>query len=406
MYYHDPIKHSRYLKQALSQNKSQIAFFLAAGCPLAVEMENDKWPLIPDIAGLTSYIKEELLKIGKLRYSELLDEMTKSNFLNPNIEEVLSFVRSLIQVSTGGSVRGFTSVELEEVEKTICSKIAEKIDVELPSTDTPYHRLANWIQSVQRAKCIEIFTANYDLLLEQALENKSVPYFDGFVGSRNSFFDLRSVENDTLPNHWARLWKIHGSLNWFKNSEGNITRGYNSASKSGSSEYKDKHLIYPSHLKYNESRKMPFLALIDRLGKFISYKGATLIICGYSFNDEHLNDTILKAMQSNSTAAAFCLLYGNMNKYPNAKKLAEKCPNLSVFAEDMAIIGTTEAKWAIHQPLDEVEQSISFLIKSSGETPSNSKYTESKFSIGDFNKFSLFLKYLISEDYSEAENAK
>ena len=214
---------------------------------------------------------------------------------------------------------------------------------------------------------------------------------------------MRSVENDALPNHWARLWKIHGSVNWFKGSDGNVSRtsGSNGLDPKNPAE---NHLIYPSHLKYNESRKMPFLALIDRLTKFINCKGSTLIISGYSFNDEHLNDVILKALQANPTAAAFSLMFGSLSKYPNAKKIAEKCPNLSIFAEDKAIIGTTEAEWAVHQELDEVEQSISFLIEKTKTPMKNPKYFESKLSIGDFNKFSLFLKYLISEDYGEAEN--
>lgn len=52
------------------------------------------------------------------------------------------------------------------------------------------------------------------------------------------------------------------------------------------------HLIYPSHLKYEESRKMPYLALIDQLNRFIRKKSSLLILSGYSFNDGHLNDAI------------------------------------------------------------------------------------------------------------------
>ncbi len=38
---------------------------------------------------------------------------------------------------------------------------------------------------------IELFTTNYDLLLEEALEDEEIPYFDGFVGSKKSFLIWR-----------------------------------------------------------------------------------------------------------------------------------------------------------------------------------------------------------------------
>ena len=64
----------------------------------------------------------------------------------------------------------------------------------------------------------EIFTTNYDLLLEKAMEHNHVPYFDGFVGSYEPFFWSESIEKTVSHNdltfNWIRLWKIHGSLNW------------------------------------------------------------------------------------------------------------------------------------------------------------------------------------------------
>lgn len=385
MYNHDPVKYCRYLKQALSQEKSHIGFFIAAGCPLAVEMPTGEHPLIPDVAGLTKYVGEKLISIKTLKYEKLINEITKSGINDATIEDILSFVRTLKDVSKGGEVRGFSDKDLENIEKSICITISEKIRVKLPNLDTPYHRIANWINSVERIKPLEIFTTNYDLLIEQALEDSSVSYFDGFIGSRNSFFDLRTVEEDKLPNHWARLWKLHGSLNWHIKEDGCITRS------TGEKSNWDNHLIYPSHLKYSETRKMPFLALIDRLSKFISNKGSVLIISGYSFNDNHLNDCIFKALKSNPSSVAFCLLFGKLDSYPKAKLLAQKCPNLSLMALDKGLIGTAEGAWESIQDHSEIERSIKFLIK---KTSQNSV----ELSLGDFNQFSLFLKYLISEE--------
>lgn len=51
--FHDPYRHLKYLRQSLSQDNEAIGFFISAGCPLAVEMPDENWPLIPDVANLT-----------------------------------------------------------------------------------------------------------------------------------------------------------------------------------------------------------------------------------------------------------------------------------------------------------------------------------------------------------------
>ncbi len=192
--YHDPVRQLKYLRQTLSQNKKPLGFFLAAGCPLAVEMPTYEWPLIPDIAGLTKFVTEELhskVKKKKSKFDLLLEELIKTGKSNPNIEDILSFVRGLKQVSVGATdVRGLTEIDLAELETSICKQIVEKTNVALPNRETPYHQLAQWIHLIDRGDSpIECFTTNYDLLTEQAFEETGVAYFDGFVGSRQPFFD-------------------------------------------------------------------------------------------------------------------------------------------------------------------------------------------------------------------------
>ena len=88
-------------------------------------------------------------------------------------------------------------------------------------------------------------------------------YFDGFIGARKAFFDLGAVEDeDLLPPRWTRLWKIHGSLNWRLENETDVVRTDEKTDKQS-------YLIYPSHLKYDQSRKMPYLAMLDRLKAFL-----------------------------------------------------------------------------------------------------------------------------------------
>lgn len=396
---HDPIRHLRYLRQSLSQDTGSVGFFLSAGCPLSVPMEKEAWPLIPDVATLTKAINKELS--GQPKFALLLEELKKAEKNVENIEDTLSFLRGMLAVSKGGDVRGLTESDLFDLQQLICSVIVSKLNVNLPNQDTPYHKLGNWIRSIDRRSAIEIFTTNYDLLMEQALDDLEIPYFDGFIGSRRAFFDLRAVEDNLIPVHWTRLWKIHGSINWYQETYQKQKRVYRSSDvKTDAS-----HLIYPSHLKYEESRKMPYLALIDQLNRFLRKKSALLILSGYSFNDGHLNDAIINALKSNPTAMALGLMYGTheieatkhttvQERYPEAYRLAKNQHNLNIWNFDKAIIGTNVGEWrmASSSPEDSDADLRQFIAAKPDTVPdANCRYVK----LGDFAVFTNFLKAII-----------
>jgi hypothetical protein len=394
---HDPIRHLKYLRQSLSQDNESIGFFLSAGCPLSVSMPENRWPLIPDVANLTKFINSQLAT--DINYQLLLKELVKSERNPENIEDTLSFLRSLLAVSKGGDVRGLSETDLLGLEKLICKIIVKKIDVTLPDQNTPYHQLCKWIRSIDRKTPIEIFTTNYDLLMEQSLEDLEVEYFDGFVGARRSFFDLRALEENLIPVHWSRLWKIHGSINWYKEDILGQKRVYRA------SEIKEdaSHLIYPSHLKYEESRKMPYLALIDQLNRFIRKKSSLLIMSGYSFNDGHLNDTIVNALKANPTAMVLALMFGYFEekiddrpseKYPEAFRLASNQHNLNVWTFDKAVIGTNIGRWLVPASSDDADADINAFIFSatSNGIPED---TAHHVKLGDFSVFTSFLQRII-----------
>lgn len=418
--YHDPVRQLKYLRQTLSQNKKPLGFFISAGCPLAVNMEEGKWPLIPDISGLTNFVNEELKSNDnkKNNYDLLLDELYKTGKKIPNIEDILSFVRGLKQVSVGATdVRGLTEKALIELEKDICKKIVKKTNVELPSRETPYHQLAQWIHLIDRCDSpIECFTTNYDLLIEQAFEETGVAYFDGFVGSKQPFFDLRAIEDSLIPKHWTRLWKVHGSINWYLNPKQEIYRSTNIKES-------DSCIIDPSHLKYDQSRKMPYLALIDRLNSFLRQTSAVLITCGYSFSDIHLNDTIVNALKANPTAMVIALLHDTytykdveekiFTRYEKAFSYAKDRFNLSAWTFDEAVIGGQQGKWKVSKPDDLADENLADVIvqitelkkvKSSDEN--DESIIHHQLQLGNFSKLGNFLQALIGKEQFKVDDAK
>ncbi len=383
----DPNKQISYIQQVLSSDKKPLGFFLGAGCSTAVKREIEGIPLIPDIKNLTSLIKDNITSTeNKKAYEIILEHFEKDGRNNQSIEDILTHIRSLQIVAGKETVRDLTYLELEKLDKVICDEIQNIVNVQLPNINTPFHHIASWTNAITRDNPVQIFTTNYDLLMEQAFEECHVPYFDGFAGARVPFFDLRSIEEDSLPSRWARLWKLHGSINWHYVKDKGVLRGRVDSDIEGS-----KRVIHPSHLKYLESRRMPYLAMIDQLRTFLKTSTATLIICGYSFSDAHINEVLLQGLDYSHTTMVFALLYGSIENYPDIHSLTINHPNFSVLALDKAIISCRDLPWiekdSSSGPLDDHDWINWIPVEGSGKV-------KAQFKLGDFDIFGKFIKDL------------
>ncbi len=403
-YVQDLHKQIGYLQQCLSSDKKPLGLFLGAGCPAAVKIGDEKKsPLIPDINGITTVVRDKLAECTECGpLLKTVDEhFKKDSRVDTTVEDMLSHIRALRAVAGKDEVRRLSAANLDKLDERICEIIHELVNKELPNTETPYHRIASWVDAIGREKPVEIFTTNYDLLMEQAFEYCRVPYFDGFGGARKPFFDIRAMEEDELPPRWARLWKLHGSINWYQDASKGVFRG--ATTEDGS-----KRVIHPSHLKYEESRRMPYLAMLDRLRAFLKQPTSTLVLCGYSFRDQHINDVILQGLQSTPTAIAFALLFDTIDRYSHAIKLARKRSNLSILARDGSVISGCESKWPV-KDAESVSTDTSKWVKWIQNEPAkeNGRRT-AVFLLGDFAILGEFLHELVgyTRHTIETANAK
>lgn len=368
---HDLKRVQRDLQESLSLDKHPVALLVGAGCGVSVRLDDGAEgtvPLIPDIRGLTTKVRDALA--ADAAFQAICDQFDEDGSPNATIEDMLSRVRLLTRVVGSGRFCNLSKDELLEVERSLCKQISAVVRVQLPNLTTPYHDLAHWIRAISRAKPLHLFTTNYDLLLEQALEDCGVPFFDGFVGARNPFFDLRAIEDEHAPTRWVRLWKLHGSINWKYGQGGTVTREFPIPDDA------EGVLIHPSELKYDQSRRMPYLAMMDRLRTFLKQPSAFLVTTGYSFVDAHLNEVILQGLRDNPTAAAYGLLFGTLEVERAAAGLEAPLPsNISLVARNGGVVRGVKSGWSDDADAD------------NGPAPTSSD-------LGDFSVFSAFLRGL------------
>ncbi|MFW2358155.1 MAG: SIR2 family protein, partial [Hydrogenophaga sp.] len=111
-------------------------------------------------------------------------------------------------------------------------------------------------------------------------------YFSYDIVKRESSPD----SHDFIPNVF-HLYKLHGSVDWTKSkSSGEIEKDPTSESPL---------LIYPRNTKYELSFEQPYLEMMSAFQTALRQPDTGLLVLGFGFNDNHLAEPILSAINSN-----------------------------------------------------------------------------------------------------------
>ena len=421
---HDPTEYIRGIQQILISDKKRIGFLFGAGSSLAKKTGNSNPLTVPAIAKMTNDI---VATVGKLepKYEIALDEIKlELGGRNFNIETILSNLEQKSSFIGGGILNSLKKEDFDnlilEIKKNVremvsvhkfdwCSEISTKkvirqtvtkdIVCELVHTD-----FANWIGQAERKFPIEIFTTNYDFLFELGLENKEIPYYDGFCGSLRPFFNTGSVEDMSFLPTQTKLWKIHGSLGWhFDKDTEKILRV---------DPDDDDILIYPSSLKYKDSKKQPYEGLLDRLTNFLKQDDTILITCGYSWGDEHINSRLISALKTNTTSHVIGLIFDKYDPIKlenNITQIAQNNSKISIYGSRKAVIGRKFGDWVLKsEPSKDDTISLNLYFDEDGPSDPNEELESQKkgdevwtgkgeFILPDFGKLSNFLNEMISD---------
>lgn len=270
-----------------------------------------------DVGGMSMWhLWEEAKKkylIEKTEETEEIDGFKiiqeKVNYIsgNANLEALLSQIEGFCKFSGDCDIElGGDKKKLSEIKEEIFNLIKEKCTIPTPKGNFPHQIfLEKILQRKQTSPRVKLFTLNYDLLFEYAATSVNAIVIDGFSYTfprtfSGRFFDYDIVqregsklkEEDNFIQRVFHLHKLHGSINWERNT------------RTGNVEIKEQPqkalMVYPRDAKYEDSYEQPFFEMMARFQRNLRLNNDTLLICiGYSFNDKHINAAIEEALNQN-----------------------------------------------------------------------------------------------------------
>lgn len=312
----------------LTPRSRHVCAFLGAGASTACGL--------PTVADLEQEVTRDL----RTNRSALRKQLK-----GRNLEQALSRVRRIASLLDGGAgeVDGLNAKAASALDEAICHSVVKHLAIDGADL-IPVLRFAQWAAHADYDTPLELFTVNYDLLLETALERLAVPYFDGFTGSLAARFrtDLVEASPDDprawLPPFVVRLWKLHGSVNWEWEDGGKEVTRHGQAVPSGRPA-----AIYPSDTKYDESRRVPFVVLQDRFRRSLETPETLVLISGYSWADEHLNEMLFDSAKRRPRTELVACSYGSLPDVLAAR--AQELPNVQAITDEEAVIGGIRDEW-------------------------------------------------------------
>src|SRR5947208_9986743 len=105
-------------------------------------------------------------------------------------------------------------------------------------------------------------------------------------------------------------------------------------------------MILPSFQKYDESRQQPYASFTDRLARFLEQDDALLVVAGFSFGDEHINNLIFGALENRPRTHVYALQFEELPETSDLVKRAVQRPNMIVLGPQTGIIGGRRVVWA------------------------------------------------------------
>lgn len=267
---------------------NDTCFLLGAGCSMCAEK--------PLIGKLT----ENIMQDAAAKLKEHFASLKASGDRPATIEDLINYLvryRDILDTITSvdghslsiGDIDGW----LTDIKKKIVEEVADDWEA------GPHHeRFLQRLRGPHNRGPRDIFSLNYDTLLEASLDSLRLPYADGFRGTNRGWFDASTLDEPGTGIAY-RIFKLHGSTNWTRDANGHVRRGRNANEDAADEPI----VVYPSEQKYLQTQYGVYETLIGRFRNRLRIASVNncLIVLGYSFNDDHINEAIFDAINANGS---------------------------------------------------------------------------------------------------------
>jgi hypothetical protein len=248
----------------------------------------------------------------------------------PNIEDEIRIINELIRgleiyLSNKEADDLIDKVDKlkKELERGITnfanSVLKSEYNIVTSDKEEPSEYLMNFLLSfasrIATRERLNLFTTNYDRMLEFGAELAGLHLIDRFVGSISPIFRSSRLNIDLHYNPpgirgeprymegVVNYTKLHGSVDWIED-DGIVRRfalPYGAEDIKTYSMSKGSLMIYPNASKDRETAEYPYVELFRDFASAIVRPNSTVVTYGYSFGDDHINRVLSDMLTIPST---------------------------------------------------------------------------------------------------------
>jgi hypothetical protein len=132
---------------------------------------------------------------------------------------------------------------------------------------------------------LDVITTNYDRIAEYACEEISVHHYTGFT---HGYRRVEAAPDELRAVRTVNIWKVHGSLDWFKGGGINIALSNVERIPARLTPL----IVTPGVDKYVKTTREPFRTIIANADKALTSAKSYLCV-GYGFNDIHIQEKLV-----------------------------------------------------------------------------------------------------------------
>jgi len=272
--------------------------------------------------------------VFKKQISKMAKETAKKSGRGdePNIEDQIRTVNELIK-----GLKIYTSTTTEDVNKLVedLTQLENELEkgiiqfsnaileseknIVTSKNEKPAEYLMNFLLSFASRTAtrgrLNLFTTNYDRILEFGSELAGLHLIDRFVGTISPIFRSSRLNIDLHYNPpgirgeprylegVVNYTKLHGSIDWCE-KDGIVKRFALPYGTTEIEKYKPEGntlMIYPNSSKDRETSEYPYVELFRDFASSIIRPNSTVVVYGYSFGDDHINRVLRDMLTIPST---------------------------------------------------------------------------------------------------------